>query len=649
MVTTGRNRKRIFLVCLLGMVYSTVSITVLAQIQTLSLSDEVRAATQSSLFRAQFNSSQVQARGLSTVQLKGGVTLNFKQYLNASNLRRTQFKPLYRPAVQNRFLTATPQYKENIVQLQDRLVVDRKLNVKLKPGVCQLKSVPLAISNLCFKKKQGRLSAAMKADLVRVRQRLRKLSPKQTIMRGVTASQALAMNDLALLELMLNGGEREVRRVSVVPLQVHSVVLEKGLRSLPKQNLHLFNRQLRLNTFTPAGSSGGLRAGGAAGVTETLNKGQRAELNCRKMKYRGRHNQEPSSRQVENMARNVRKSQGQPCIEKVVREMQEALETAERERARRRTKRILEKITKIAERQPRHFDKKYFLTGFSDGREISDKYEITFAPRVRVLGVTITDRYYARFSYYIGYGFGLRIPLTVSVKASPMKKIGNGRGRRFEVSGGVDNGGQTLYRKVGLAPRYDFGGKEFVFMFTARCSFKASIPGPDPPTIRCPSIDYDAGKNFQPSLGKRRANLGNIWLNGDVTGLQLSAAIASASLDLGIAVDIKNGQFGYRVLPYGRARVKLNNSKVWRKVTDPLKFNVLRTRGSGRWGIKIDRPRYKFNLALTPQIRINLNIDVGIYEYDHDVGPYRFDSLTISRQLRLKAHPGTVKKHVFAM
>lgn len=74
------------------------------------------------------------------------------------------------------------------------------------------------------------------------------------------------------------------------------------------------------------------------------------------------------------------------------------------------------------------FSKKYFLTGFTLGREITDTFEIQLAP-----ATPFTDRYFVRFEYEFSTGLGLRFPFSVSVES----QAGNDFGRTQVVQGTV--------------------------------------------------------------------------------------------------------------------------------------------------------------------------------------------------------------------
>ncbi len=179
----------------------------------------VAAAKTSPLFRRALKRTQLAAAGLSTLEVAPGVKMSFAQYVEATALdRRPELAPLFDPKLRPEVLEKAPAYTESILELQDRLVIDRTLKIPLTAGACSRRSLPAAVDELCFAKDPTKApSKAVTRKLAQIRARLAR-APKGKIVHGkVTAEQARAMNDEQLLDLLLNGSPRTIRQVTIVP------------------------------------------------------------------------------------------------------------------------------------------------------------------------------------------------------------------------------------------------------------------------------------------------------------------------------------------------------------------------------------------------------------------------------------------------
>jgi len=216
----------------------------------------------------------------------------------------------------------------------------------------------------------------------------------------------------------------------------------------------------------------------------------------------------------------------------------------------------------------------------------------------------------------------------------------------------VDSRGLPAYPAVGLPDGDYYEGKEFVFGFGARCEFKASIPGPNV-NLSCPSIEEIRSRNMKPVLGSESANIGTVWLRGKVTKLGIEAGLGGAYLDLGVGVDMTGGEIGYRITPHSSRTVRLEERSVWVKSGSEKArtetFGLIPERDGTKWGFRIDRPQYRFDVEVIPQAQILLNLDLGIYEYSDTIGPIRFDSLTISKSFEVGKYEETKGAYYFGM
>ena len=130
-----------FLITLMAMVCPIISYA------ELSIKENLNKAERSPLFQQKFSSSQISAKGLDTIKLHNGVDLQFKRYTDLTRLDQNEkFKPLLNTATVNQYLSAKPTYSENVLQLQDRLIVERTMKVSLKPGVCKQADIPISVN-----------------------------------------------------------------------------------------------------------------------------------------------------------------------------------------------------------------------------------------------------------------------------------------------------------------------------------------------------------------------------------------------------------------------------------------------------------------------------------------------------------------------
>lgn len=181
--------------------------------------ETIAAAKGSQLFRRELKRDQLQAAGLSQISPSAGVTMDFHGWVRDTALdTRPDLAPLLDPKQTAGLVQSNPIYRESILELEDRLVVDRKLTVALAPGACKAVNKPGAVADLCFTKNpQNPKNKAIDADLAKIRLKLAKSDGAAEVRPGVTAAQALAMTDQDLLDLLLNTGERTIHQVSVVP------------------------------------------------------------------------------------------------------------------------------------------------------------------------------------------------------------------------------------------------------------------------------------------------------------------------------------------------------------------------------------------------------------------------------------------------
>lgn len=197
----------------------------------------VSAAKKSKLFKRTLERRGIVKAGLAKVSPAPGVEMDFLRYVKATALTaRPELKPLMKKSLHGAYLDGRPQYKETIIELTDRLVVDRTLVVKIKPGMCDGKTLPKEVKDLCFvDNPKGKKSKALIKELAEIRNSLGKRSGSELLIGTVTAAQAKKMSDKDLVALLLNSDTRTVRHVSVVPRKASKPgKLSHGTRSFDK-------------------------------------------------------------------------------------------------------------------------------------------------------------------------------------------------------------------------------------------------------------------------------------------------------------------------------------------------------------------------------------------------------------------------------
>lgn len=513
----------------------------------------VAAAKTSPLFERQLTRAELTRSSLAEIQVGAGIAMGLARYVKQSGLdRRPELVPLFDPKLAPRLLTKTPTYSETIYELDDRIVVDRKLVIPLADGACSKSSLPKAVRDLCFRKnpRNARVKAVTD-DLDAIRIKLAKAPPDKVVHDGVTAARAAKMNDDQLLELLLNGDDRTIHHVSVIP---RVPLARSGVKTLSDFRTKLPKR-----------------------TVQTLPRAAKGPL------------LPPKPGQIWGTSKS--------------------------------------------------FPTRYFLTGFTVGRTIADSLEVEFAE-----STWLTDRYYAKFSYHVDAGFGMRLPFSVAVKSGGM---GDTRDVTLAVAPvDVDEHGNPAYPAVRLPKNKAFDGDEFVLQFEAGCNLYVSVPGPnldkDCPTP--PSMNRS--QDLDPVLGTESAKIRDWWLEGSDTGLKLDYGIARVQIDLGVEADMTNGKIGVKLAPLPGSRFTTMAAGT-RTFTDrtALGFGMKRDASATRGGFRIEQPTYGFDLRVVPRVRIVAGIDVGVFEHTWTMGAFSADDWAIEAPFVLGRHDDTIDHH----
>jgi hypothetical protein len=280
----------------------------------------------------------------------------------------------------------------------------------------------------------------------------------------------------------------------------------------------------------------------------------------------------------------------------------------------------------------------YFITGFTYGREFEDSWEYTIANET-----WLTDRYYIHLGYHFGAGFGVRAPFSVAVKSA-----GSSTNRQVELAVApvdVDNNGNPAYPAAGMPQGQYFDGNEFVLELKASCELYVSVPGPNL-DAHCPTIDKGWSRDIKPVIGSESSAIADWWLDGSVTGLALSFPIAKATLDLGVGADVTNGKIGVTMTGLGSAGFASGaGGAVWIDSRNARSFGMTRSAGDASAKLRLEQPRYRFDVRVRPKLRAKIDLDVAIYEHQWILGPFALDFLAVSKSFVLGRHDGTVASH----
>lgn len=531
----------------------------------LSNAELVTAARRSPLFRRTWQPGELRRSNVGKLRIVAGVEMDFDRYVAETSLpRQPKLAGLFDGKAAG-LLTGKPEYQETVLELQDRLIVDRRVSVSLAAGACAKAGLPPAVAELCFTKNpRNAASKAVQADLVTMRKQLATMPGDTPVSGKLTVAEATKMSDEALLDLLLNGSARSIQQVSIVPRQPY------GKGAAGADPLRQFGQRLPAASFE-------------TGLVPVLV----GDLNI-------------------------------PTVELT----SDGLPT------------------------------RYFLTGFTLGKQIDDSWEYTF-----IEGSWWHDRYYVKVDYHVSLGFGLREPFAVNVSSTNPGTGPGGVGiggstRNVTLSVtpvNVDANGNPAYPAVGLPSSKTFGGKELVLQLTAGCHLYVSIPGPNI-SRDCPSVNLNYSRDVNPVIGSGVSSIGEWWLNGTTTGLAINLGVASASLDIGLGADIRNGVIGMRSTAIAGSQISAGGTgNLLFNSTAARAFTVTRAQNSTVGGFQLQDPTYRFDVRATPMLRAKVGVDVAVYEHTWTIGPFPLDFLAIEATFQLGRHAGTVASHNYQL
>jgi len=290
---------------------------------------------------------------------------------------------------------------------------------------------------------------------------------------------------------------------------------------------------------------------------------------------------------------------------------------------------------------------KNIVFGTTFYRNYGDTIEKEFAEET-----IITDRYYARFSYHLRFGVGLRFPFKINANSRvthmhqagrkmlvkyPAEKLCNkvtkqqdaalcvGRSE-VNISATPIDGNANFYSQAGVPANDIVGGKEFVFEVDAGCGFYASIPGKNA-RYNCPEVGFVGSKNFKPQIGSGRKDLMDYELP-DSFGIGFDYGLAYAKLVPVIGLQGAKGRILFDISPYRSEVLPLRELSLG---SGSHRITVAEKVNSGRqdWGFNLSNPQYKVNALIVPKIRLKLGINLIAYKwndaYTFAIEPMRLD------------------------
>lgn len=675
----------------------------------------------SPLFVAELDPARLTAGGPVTIALQAGVELDLNAYLTGSRLLTRPGLAALESEPEALGLIGPVQLREEVFLLEDRIVVSREAEVRVSARTCRegtgsdgqtraprgpmaqlqraaRERVERARAELCLsppqaRPQQGALSPVLldpgavltpalrtrvqtveggarlllpptEADIAEaaeeVRSELRAMNRQAEFRHGVSVAQALALPDAELIALDMDGEERIISHVSIIPLA-------------PRANLAISGApDLTAPPAPPADFGRGFTLDRAIGprlqaIPSTLAPFvlSRADL----MPNPRIRTAPPSALTLQPDAAG---SSGGMAMQAVPRF--EALQMAPglarlpgtapepREPVRRTS------VTQTADH--------YFITGFTLGDQIEERYKHTFNRR---------KNYFVAFQYSVGYRAGLRFPFHVRTRSDTFFSEDpatrrwratestvriSAAGRQTTVDGG------SIYQASGMPRELWFDDREFTIGVWAGCQLQIRAPIVKTVRINCPSVSIPragscpnwACADFDPPIG-RRTLLASPRLPADVTGLQLNAWIARAGVEPGVNVYAADARFlldaeargsrfvtdpgqSYACRPANRSDPasdnQLINDRLCRVAVtrSPMENRemVLRLVSSDQTapGVILRNPAYEFALEFVPVLGLFAVVDIAVasWRFDRDI---EIRGLTLRREFRFTRHAGTTE------
>lgn len=655
--------------------------------------DSVRVAvSQSPLFLAELDYRGLTRAGALNLVVAPGAEIDLPRYLRETDLSNQPEIAAVLASPRALGLVRAPDQRNEVFLLEDRLIVSRQVTVRVPRDACTaapdsaarrqfqqgfcLRSVP-ADQRTDFSGQAGRglpaglnpddaLGAPPTADDLReeaqtLRAELRAMNPRDLYAFDITVADALRMDDEALMALELNGEEREVTHVSVIPLDENlrlpaaldvdrmrapptrlpdGLQLDRPVGSLVRVIPDLFRQHVlsRTDLMPDRRIRGGARLPDAAFAPPTASE-----------------TRAPGEGVFQAFTSPTQLILTRPPESSVLNrppgfEPNQAIVTTSEDF--------------------------YFLTGFTLSRSIEDRFKHTFNRR---------KNYYIAFEYSIGFGLGLRFPFEVQASSTErFSEVAPGRWQSKDIAltlgargvSGAERiaGVQSVYLASGLNPSLRFDDQEFVFRAWAGCQLQVRAPIVKTVRVNCPSIDVPragtcpdwACQRFTPPLVGGARELARFTLPASVTGLRINAWIAEAGLEPGVRLEARESTLSFDLVadgarferegglacvspgrgsPTARNRLvapdqcALRFFRAGHENGNRMNFRLAATDQQDS-SLTLSDPVYDFTLALVPFIDLYAAIDIWLARWDFR---HTFDipGLTIKQDFTFPRHEGT--------
>lgn len=655
--------------------------------------DAIRAAVgRSPLFLAELD-----YRGLSNAQslplaIAPGAEIDLPRYLRDTDLAAQPDIALILANPRQFGITRPLVQRNELFLLEDRLIVSRQVTVTVERDTCQrqpqtaeqrafqesfcLTFVPAGQRTDFTRARPDALRRAINPDDLlgappteadvreeaeAIRAELRSRDPRAIHAFDITVAAALRMSDDELIALELNGEEREITHVTVIPLDeslrlpadirrdpatVPPVRLDQGL--LLDQpfgpSVRVFPELFRRHVLTRADLMPSTRPITSAGLPQSaFQGGVRSET--APLPEGGFRAFSPPQQMTLNRT-----------PETYLAHRMEAFDARE---------------AFVTEQEDF-----YFLTGFTISRSIEDRYKRTFNTR---------RNYFVAFQYSVGFGLGLRFPFEVRAVTTErfneiLPNVWHAESLTLQLSARGVSGAErvagvpSVYLASGLDPALRFDDQEFVFRLWAGCQLQVRAPVVKTVRINCPSVNIPregtcpgwACQRFTPLIAGGRTELARFTVPASVSGLRINAWIGEAGLEPGVRVEARNANLQFNLVASGAqfategpracvntgrgsvtARNRLVNSercelrfiRAGHGSGEQMQFHLQAAAGRDP-SLTLSDPVYSFTMAMVPFIDLYGAIDIAVarWELRHT---FDIPGLTIQQDFTFPRHDGT--------
>lgn len=261
-----------------------------------------------------------------------------------------------------------------------------------------------------------------------------------------------------------------------------------------------------------------------------------------------------------------------------------------------------------------------------------------------------------------GYGFGLRVPFSVSGGFSPTNIIINDRAdRTIDVRGQLQvkvfDANKEYYRRVGLPQSKVFAGDEFVTEMQFGFGYKFRALWKDVAYKKFAGSGVNYSQSFTPPFGHCNNNCGiRIPIPAELTRTEFDVAALEGEVQVGLHLSGK-GQVGmdFNRLIDGQAiskgRFNFKNTSV-KKITfriDRIDTDGNVDKAQARYGFMLDNFNYRLGLTVTPEVRVG--VTAGYKDFSRtfytDWLPLNFYTIRLGT-VNLGSHEGTPSNYIYA-